>query len=60
MDEQTIQATEAKLDIMWDKLQELKETDPLAAQFLYEKYKAIALELPPPVPSGSEQLMLPM
>lgn len=36
---------------MWDKIQELKLIDSFAAQVLYEKYKARAGELPPPIPT---------
>lgn len=42
---------DAELDLMWEKIQELKETDMLAAQVMYEKYRAKAGDIPPPIPS---------
>lgn len=43
-----------KLESMWDRIQELKQTDALAAQIMYEKYKKIEkeleAELPPEIP----------
>lgn len=57
--ESLIASIETKLEIMWDKIQELKAIDVFAAQIMYEKYKAIADELPPPIPTDV-QLMLPM
>ena len=36
---------------MWDKIQELKLTDPFAAQIMYEKYRLIAGEIPPSIPT---------
>jgi len=49
--EQAIIARETQLSLMWDKIQELKLSDPFAAQIMYEKYKKIADELPPPIPT---------
>lgn len=50
-----IEETITQLDLMWDKIQELKQTDEFAAQCMYEKYKAIgdelSKELPPPIPT---------
>lgn len=36
---------------MWDKIQELKQTDSFAAQIMYMKYQNMLRELPPPVPN---------
>lgn len=44
---------QAELDLMWDKIQELKQTDEFAAQVMYEKYRVRAGELPPPIPTSS-------
>jgi hypothetical protein len=48
--EDTIEAKQAQLDLMWDKIQELKHKDTFAAQCLYEKYKVMLEQLPPPLP----------
>jgi hypothetical protein len=48
--EDSIAAKQAELDLMWDRIQELKQTDIFAAQCLYEKYKVILAKLPPPLP----------
>jgi hypothetical protein len=42
---------ESQLIAMWDKIQLLRQSDALAAQVLYEKYKKLELELPPAIPS---------
>jgi hypothetical protein len=49
--EEKLLAMEAELDLMWDKIQELKETDPFAAQVMYLRYKTMANDLPPPNPT---------
>lgn len=49
--EENLQNEETQLELMWDKIQELKQTDEFAAHVMYEKYKARAGELPPPIPS---------
>jgi len=49
-DENKLQAFESQLELMWDKIQELKQTDSFAAQILYEKYRKLLSELPPPLP----------
>lgn len=49
--EEKLLAIQAQLDTMWDKIQELKQTDTLAAQVMYEKYKKLEAEIPPPIPS---------
>lgn len=48
---ENFEAAQDSLDQMWDKIQELKETDTLAAQVMYEKYRKLSGELPPPTPS---------
>ena len=48
--EEKLSQEQAELDILWDKIQELKHTDEFAAQVMYEKYRAKAGELPPPIP----------
>lgn len=48
--EEKLSQEQAELDILWDKIQELKHTDEFAAQVMYEKYRARAGELPPPIP----------
>lgn len=48
--EEVLSGKEAELDLMWDKIQELKETDKFAAQVLYEKYRKLAGDIPPPIP----------
>lgn len=50
MTEQEIQAKEIELDVMWTNIERLKLTDTFAAQIMYEKYRRIACELPPPLP----------
>jgi hypothetical protein len=42
-----------KLNVMWDKIDSLKHSDPFAAQCLYEKYKKLADELAEIPPSHS-------
>jgi hypothetical protein len=49
--EEKLNALQLELDLLWDKIQELKLTDTLAAQILYEKYKKKLGEIPPPIPS---------
>lgn len=49
--EKVIHANVLRMKELWDKIQILKEYDTLAAQVMYEKYKAIADRLPPPIPS---------
>lgn len=49
--EDVLSGKEAELDLMWDKIQELKEKDSFAAQVLYERYKRLAGDIPPPTPS---------
>ena len=49
--EENLSAKQAELDLMWSKIQELKETDEFAAQIMYEKYRAMSGEIPPAIPS---------
>jgi hypothetical protein len=51
--EEKLSQEQAELDILWDKIQELKLTDEFAAQVMYEKYRVRAGELPPPIPTSS-------
>ncbi len=46
-----VEAEQDELDQMWDRIQELKEKDPLAAQVMYEKYRAKA-GIPPALPNS--------
>lgn len=48
--EEVLSGKEAELDLMWDRIQELKQTDTLQAQILYEKYRKLAGDIPPPIP----------
>ena len=49
--EELLSRKEVQLELMWDKIQELKLTDPFAAQIMYEKYRLIAGEIPPSIPT---------
>lgn len=49
--EDKLSQKQVELDLLWDKIQELKEKDTFAAQIMYEKYKAMSGEIPPPIPT---------
>jgi hypothetical protein len=49
--EERIKAKENELELLWDKIQNTVDTDEFAAQVMYEKYKQLGGELPPPIPS---------
>jgi hypothetical protein len=50
-DKENFEAKQDELELMWEQIQELKHTDPFAAQIKYEKYRALAGDIPPAVPS---------
>ena len=46
-----MQPSETILEEMWNKIQELKLTDEFASQILYEKYRKLCGDIPPPFSS---------
>lgn len=51
--EEKLSEKQLELDLMWDRIQELKFTDEFAAAIMYDKYRRMSGEIPPPVPSSS-------